>query len=207
MFIRVFMSAPAIPAFQKSWPGAARPGRPNEHATALYDHGFAIVKRQARPGRWLVSFPDLPEAGTDGRTLEEAAAEAVDCLGEALASRLADHEAIPTPSTPRRSQWVLAPEETLALKIALNQALAERGGTTADLARLLECDHREARRLPNPREPSKAPRLTQALAALGYGVELSVYDQSKRERVLSSPLARRATMLQLGKRVRARKFA
>lgn len=158
-------------------------------------------------GFYLATFPDLPEAATDGKTLAEALAEAADCLGEALAGRLVDGERIPRPSSPKRGQWVLAAEPTLSLKIALNQALAERGKTAADLARLLACDHKEARRLLDPKEPSKAPRLTEALAALGYGVELAIYDQSKRERVLSSPLARRATTLRLGKTVKLRKSA
>jgi len=156
------------------------------------------IKRDSG-GFYLAIFPDLPEAATDGKTLEEAIAEAVDCLGEALASRLVDGEPIPRPRRPKRGQWVLAPESTLALKIGLNQALEERGKTAADLARLLDCDHKEARRLLDPKAPSKAPRLTEALAALGYGVELGIYDQSKRERVLSSPLARRAIALRRGR--------
>ena len=33
-------------------------------------------------GYLLVTFPDFPEAGTDGETLEEALAEAADCLAD-----------------------------------------------------------------------------------------------------------------------------
>lgn len=35
-------------------------------------------------GSYLVRFPDLPGAATDGKTREEALAEAEDCLAEAL---------------------------------------------------------------------------------------------------------------------------
>lgn len=170
-----------------------------------FEYPCAIKRDKA--GFYLATFPDLPEAGTDGKTLDEAIGEAVDCLGEALASRLVDGEPIPGPSRPKRGQWVLAPESTLALKIALNQALSARRKTAADLARVLCCDHKEARRLLDPRQSSKAPRLTEALAALGYGVVINIYDQSKRERIMSSPLARRAAALRRAGTVRIGKRA
>jgi len=44
-------------------------------------------------GRLVVHFPDLPEALTDGVDQAEALAEAADCLSEALASRIVDHQA------------------------------------------------------------------------------------------------------------------
>lgn len=168
---------------------------------------YPVDMKKDRAQRHLVTFPDLPEAATDGATIEEALQEAADCLGEALASRLVDGDPIPAPSSARRGQWVVAPDATLSLKIALNLALKDRGMTAADLARRLEVDHKEARRLLDPREPSKEPRLTDALAALDYGVGFTVYDRSQRERTLSSPLARRATTMTLGKTVRAKKRA
>jgi antitoxin HicB len=79
--------------------------------------------------------------------LEEALIEATDCLSEALAGRIVDGESLPAPSAPRRGQYLVAPDETLALKLALHQALADRKMTAADLARTLGYDHKEARRL------------------------------------------------------------
>ena len=49
-------------------------------------------------GRFLVRFPDLPEALTDGASEAEALREAADALSEALMSRIVDGEAIPDPS-------------------------------------------------------------------------------------------------------------
>ncbi len=46
-------------------------------------------------GYFLVTFPDFPEARTDGETLEEALAEAVDCLAEAVAGRIVRTETPP----------------------------------------------------------------------------------------------------------------
>jgi predicted RNase H-like HicB family nuclease len=49
-------------------------------------------------GRIQVRFPDFAEAMTDGADEEEAMLEAADCLAEAIASRIADREAVPPPS-------------------------------------------------------------------------------------------------------------
>ena len=134
-------------------------------------------------GRFLVRFPDLPEALTDGATEEEALREAADALSEALMSRVADGETIPEPSTVRRNQYQIAPDTTVALKAALQRTLKEKRMTAAALSRLLDIDHKEARRLLDPQEKSKVPRLTEALGALGYSVTTAVYDAAKRERI------------------------
>jgi len=146
-------------------------------------------------GRFLVRFPDLPEALTDGATEEEALREAADALSEALMSRVADGETIPEPSTVRRNQYQIAPDTTVALKAALQRTLKEKRMTAAALSRLLDIDHKEARRLLDPQEKSKVPRLTEALGALGYSVTTAVYDAAKRERIFSAPATSRSSVL------------
>ena len=144
----------------------------------------ATLTRDAA-GRFLVRFPDIPEALTDGATEEEALREAADALSEALMSRIADGETIPEPSAVGPDQYQIAPDATVALKVALHKALSEKAVTAAALSRLLEIDHKEARRLLDPKEKSKVPRLTAALAALGYSVITAIYDAAKRECILS----------------------
>lgn len=161
----------------------------------------ATLTRDAK-GRRLVRFPDLPEALTDGADEEEALREAADALSEALMSRIVDGEPIPDPSPVGRNQYQIAPDATVALKAALHKAMREKKVTAADLSRLLEIDHKEARRLLDPSENSKIPRLTEALSALGYSVMTAVYDASKRERILSSAATRRASALRTRKAVR-----
>ena len=82
----------------------------------------ATLTRDAA-GRFLVRFPDLPEALTDGATEAEALREAVDALSEALMSRIVDGEPIPDPSPLGRSQYQVAPDATVALKVALHKAV------------------------------------------------------------------------------------
>lgn len=49
-------------------------------------------------GTILVSFPDIPEALTDGETEKEAMAQAKDCLIAALGGYVAARRPIPRPS-------------------------------------------------------------------------------------------------------------
>jgi antitoxin HicB len=135
-------------------------------------------------GRVLVRFPDLPEALTDGADVAEALAEAVDCLSEALASRMVDGEPIPPPTAPASAplggapdqQQIISPALTIALKAALYTALRRRDMTVADLAARLDVDWHQAARLIDPHRASKLTSLSAALGALGCEIRLSVYD-------------------------------
>jgi antitoxin HicB len=161
----------------------------------------ASVTRDSE-GCYLVRFPDIPEALTDGATEQEAIHEAADALSEALMSRIADGEVIPDPSPVTRNQFQIAPDATVALKVALHRVLKERKKTAADLSRMMDIDHKEARRLLDPRQNSKVPRLTEALSALGFSVTTAIYDASKRERIVSSPAAPKAGAMRPRRTVR-----
>ncbi len=103
-------------------------------------------------GSFLASFPDIPEALTEGETEAEALALAQDCLVAALGGYVADRCAIPWPS-PARGRVTIALPALAAAKIALygamyaegvgNTALAERLGLSEGaVRRLLDIDHR-----------------------------------------------------------------
>ncbi|MFZ5789437.1 MAG: type II toxin-antitoxin system HicB family antitoxin [Pseudomonadota bacterium] len=155
-----------------------------------------------RAGRYLVHFRDLPEALTDGATEAEALTEAADCLSEALMSRIADREEIPAPSTIKRGEHRVAPEPTVALKAALYKVAKESKVSAAELARRLKVDHKEARRLLDPRHRSKLPRLTAALQALGYNTAIVVHDASRRDRILPTPTDAHPRPMRPGKAAR-----
>jgi hypothetical protein len=78
--------------------------------------------------------------------------------------------AIPPPSPPRGA--------TIALKAGLYKALKDRHLSAAGLARRLKVDHREARRLLDPRHPTKLPRLRAALAAVDIGIGIVLLSQT-----------------------------
>jgi len=123
----------------------------------------------------VVWFPALPEALTDGADEAEALREAADCLSEALASRIVDGEEIPAPRPPAAGQYPISPDPTIALKVALYEAMRASDMTVADLAERLGLkDWHQGARLIDPRRPTKLTKLTEALAALGRRVTVSV---------------------------------
>ena len=82
-------------------------------------------------GSVLVSFPDVPEALTEGATEREALGEAEDCLVAALGGYVQDRRDIPRPS-PARGRPVVALPALVAAKIALYRTMRARGvGNTA----------------------------------------------------------------------------
>ncbi len=129
---------------------------------------YPVTIKRAREGGYVVSFPDFPEAFTQGETITEALQEATDCLDEAVAGRIRRGEAIPTPtsSSPRRGRQVML-STLIATKAALSLALRTTGMSKTALARRLGCDEKEVRRLLDPRHPSRLQRLEAALHVVG----------------------------------------
>ena len=154
----------------------------------------ATVTRD-KAGRYVVRFRDLPEALTDGADEAEAIKEAADCLSEALLSRIVDDEVIPTPSKLKRDEFRVAPEPTIALKALLTSVVKARQISTADLARRLDVDHKEARRILDPRHPTKFPRLQEVLKSLGHETWIAWHDASRQQRMLKASGERRRTTL------------
>ena len=128
-------------------------------------------------GRPVVHFPDLPEALTDGADEAEALTEAADCLSEALASRIVDGEEIPSPSPLAPGMHLVSPEPTIALKVALYEALKRRGMNARELTTMLGIDERQAARLIDPKARTPLTKLEAALAALGYTIGIEVRER------------------------------
>ena len=131
------------------------------------------VNLQMMPDTVLVSFPDIPEALTEGNTEREALAEATDCLIAALGGYVNDGRRIPKPSA--SDSPVVELPALIVAKLALYEAmreqdidireLAERLGTVATMVRrLLDLDHR-----------SHIDQVETALEALGKRLVLEVY--------------------------------
>src|SRR5437016_4699269 len=97
----------------------------------------ATFRKGREDGRFLVAFPDFPRSATDGADLAEAAEQATDCLGSAIAFALAYKEEIPRPSEPRRGQRMVPVPLWIAPKLALYWRMRELGTSNSALARKL----------------------------------------------------------------------
>ena len=113
---------------------------------------------------------------TDGRDLAEASVEAQDCLGSALASRLAHKEEVPRPARPAAGQRSIPVPLWIAPKLALHWAMQEGGVSNSELARRLGVRETVVRRMLDPDHPTKAEKIQRALEVLGKQFLVIVQD-------------------------------
>lgn len=118
-------------------------------------------------GGFTVVFPDLPEAITQGETIEDALTEAVDCLEEAIANRIVNRLEIPTPSPLGKGDYIVTTPLQTSLKASIWLAMQEKNTNQTQLARILNVDEKEVRRILDPSHNSKLETLERSLLALG----------------------------------------
>ena len=135
---------------------------------------YPIKLTKQKKGGFLVEFPDLPEAITQGENKEDAQEQAMDCLEEAIANRIEMKLDIPVPSKLKRGQYCASLPATLVAKAALYLIMRDRSLTNIALAKKLHCDEKEVRRLLDPHYNSRFPRLEQALHMLGQHLNVAV---------------------------------
>ena len=119
-------------------------------------------------GGFVFTFPDLPEAITQGEDIADALAQAADCIEEAIAGRMRHNETIPDPSPCNKDDYLVYLPAQTAIKTMLYKAMRSSEKSRTDVAKILDCDEKEVRRLLNPRHSSRLPRIESALQALGY---------------------------------------
>ena len=127
-------------------------------------------------GGYLVTFPDIPEAITQGDDLADARASAAEALGLALRGYLADAKPLPRPSAPLEGQVAVPVDAVDALKLAVIEAFAAAAMSKSEFARRLGKGETEARRILDPDHPTKIAALQAALRLLGKQVVVSVQD-------------------------------
>jgi antitoxin HicB len=116
-------------------------------------------------GHYLIKFPDLPGAATDGTSREEALDEAADCLAEAVAGYLTRRQPVPEPVASGDVAIPLDP--LLAAKAGLNNAMLAAGISRTMLADRLGVDEKAVRRLLDPRHQSHIRSVLRAASLLG----------------------------------------
>lgn len=99
---------------------------------------------------FVVTFRDLPEAITQGDSVEQSLSEAADCLEEAIAARIDEGLEIPKPS--HSDQDILVPVPLMtAWKAKLYSAIQKSNRTIADLSYQLGMSELKTQQLLDPR--------------------------------------------------------
>ncbi len=128
--------------------------------------GYPVNLRKSE-GFLVVSFPDVPEAHTQGVDRVEALAMAKEALELSMEFYFDDQRPVPMPSKPKRGQAVVVLSPSVAAKVLLLHEMLRQKVRPIDLARRLGTTKQEVNRLTNLRHPTKIDRIDAALRALG----------------------------------------
>jgi antitoxin HicB len=121
----------------------------------------------------VVTFPDVPEAITQGDDEPDACAQAEDALGLALLSY--PSRGLPLPK-PRKAKGLklISVVPDVAAKLALIEAFAASGMSKTEFGKRLCKDEKEVRRLLDPKHATKLASLSGALLVLGKRLVVGV---------------------------------
>jgi antitoxin HicB len=122
----------------------------------------------------VVSFPDVPEAITQGDDEADARAMAEEALALALLSYCQRNLPLPRPKARGRGLVPIAVPPDVAAKLAVLEAFREAGISKSELGRRIGRDEKEVRRILDPKHPTKLPALMAALRALGQRLVIGV---------------------------------
>jgi antitoxin HicB len=136
--------------------------------------GYPVVLERDDNGTVLVSFPDLPEAHTFGKTKADALARAADAALTAIEARMADREPIPDPSPVRVGQPVVTLSALVEAKIALYRHARQARVNKSTLARMLDVHPPQVDRLFDLHHHSRFDQIESAFDALGYRCSLLI---------------------------------
>jgi antitoxin HicB len=138
----------------------------------------AIFKYNKLDQRYTVHFPDLPEAMTEGETLEEALFNAHEVLTLTLEGRIDEDMDIPKPSHLKDAKMIAPSARTQA---ALLMRFAKGEHTTAEIARALNTSWPAVARLEDPHHWPNLRQLERAAAAIGQRLVISLEPMVERK--------------------------
>jgi antitoxin HicB len=127
----------------------------------------------------VVTFPDVPEAITEGRNEADARHQAEEALGLALLTYPARGLALPKAKTRGHDLVPVPVEPDVAAKLALLDAFRSAKISKSEFGRRIAKDEKEVRRLLDPKHPTKLGALTDALRRLGRRLVIAVEHSSE----------------------------
>jgi len=124
-------------------------------------------------GGFVVTFPDFPEAVTQGEDLAGVVLAAEDCLDEAIAWRIKARESIPLPSKKPRGRAVpVTPGSLMQAKATLWTLMNAHEVSPAQLAKLMGRPRQDVTRILSPRHGTNHRHLDEAFRALNHRLVL-----------------------------------
>jgi len=144
--------------------------------------GYRYTLERQENGWWLVRFPEIPEALTEGETEEEARTAAIDCVITALEGYMKAGRPVPRPSPrdPKSNRAVLP--SLLTAKLAVYETMRARGWSKLKLANELGLPENSVRRLLDLRHSSHMWNIDAALAKMNAELSIDLPKERARHR-------------------------
>jgi antitoxin HicB len=128
--------------------------------------GYRFTLERQDNGWWLVCFPGVPEALTEGETQDEARANAVDCVIAALEGYMKAGKPLPRQGAGHSGRNRAVLPSLVTAKLAVYETMRERGWSKLKLARQLGMPENSIRRLLDLRHSSQMWIIDEALAKM-----------------------------------------
>lgn len=118
-------------------------------------------------GCYVISFRDIPEALTQGFSLDEAKEQALDSLIISLDFYFEDNRGIPLPSEAQEGEYLIELPISVWSKVLLLNAMLEQHVSQSELAKRLHKTRQEMQRIIDLNHNTKIDTVVEALKQLG----------------------------------------
>jgi antitoxin HicB len=132
---------------------------------------YPVQLKAAADGSVTVTFPQVPEAITQGADKGDALKRAVDALETALSFYIDAGTDLPKAGRGKRT---VRPSALACIKLAIYQSMREQGLKKSELARRLGWHLPQVDRLLDLTHASRLDQAEAALASLGHTLEIKV---------------------------------
>jgi antitoxin HicB len=132
---------------------------------------YPAIFEPQEPSGFFVRFVDIPEAFTQGETLDECLFNGAEVLSLVLEEYLDSERDVPAPTHGLLDAHYIAPDAKIQAALLVRQARGER--SLADIARALETSWPAAQRLEDPHHWPSLKQLEKAASVLGKKLVLS----------------------------------
>lgn len=128
--------------------------------------GYRYTLERQENGWWLVRFPGIPEALTEGESQEEARENAVDCVIAALEGYMKAGRLLPRKGAAHSGRDRAVLPSLVTAKLAVYETMRGRGWSKLKLAKQLGMPENSVRRLLDLRHSSHMWIIDEALAKM-----------------------------------------
>jgi antitoxin HicB len=142
--------------------------------------GYRYTLERQENGWWLIRFPAIPEALTEGETEEEARASVLDCVITALEGYMKAGKPLPREGAGHSGPNRAVLPSLVTAKLAVYETMRVRGWSKVKLAKELGVPENSVRRLLDLNHSSQMWIIDEALAKMN--AELSIDLPKKRPR-------------------------